>query len=75
MTTRYYGRSPRRAAAGAAILLCAIAIPVLTGCHSESTMSDKEISNFKGGPMPAGFMEKHGSKPVSAPPSPAQEKK
>jgi hypothetical protein len=55
-------RRPKRRAAVAGILLMSMTVllPLLSGCKSQSSMSKAEEENFKGGPMPAGFMEKHG---------------
>ena len=58
MMSRWWGKR-RSAALGAALLFSLTGLSLLAGgCKgTESQMSKDEEENFKGGPMPAGFLE------------------
>ena len=52
-----------------AVLVCLAAMTLMGGCQkggtSEGKMSQADINNFKGGPMPADYWQKH---PMPGPP-------
>jgi hypothetical protein len=64
-TLRPLGKRAARIAV-AALLMGAMAVS-LVGCSEKTEMSKEEQENFKGGPMPPGFLDKPGGAPSAGP--------
>lgn len=60
-TIRRFGERSARVAA--AVLVLGTVGLSLAGCSEKTEMNKAEQDNFKGGPMPAGFLDKQGGAP------------